>query len=177
MKRAVFLDRDGVLNPMRESGGTWRAPLTLEEFAPYPWAPECVARLHAAGLLALVVTNQPEIATGELEPALLEVMNRKLRDEVSVDAIYICPHVDADRCACRKPRPGLIVQAAREQGVDPATSWMVGDRWRDVDAGRAAGCTTILVNGPIEGPARPDYRAADLRDAVTTILTLSGGIS
>lgn len=175
MKRAAFLDRDGVLNPMRQGGGAWRAPLTLEEFAPYPWAPDSVKRLKAAGWLALVVTNQPEIATGELDPRVLEVMNERLKREVGVDAIYVCPHVDADHCDCRKPKPGLLLQAAREWGVDAGASFMVGDRWRDVDAGRAAGCATILVAGPAEGPARPDYRARDLRDAVTTILAREGG--
>ena len=175
MKRAAFLDRDGVLNPMRQSRGVWRAPLTLEEFAPYPWSAESVARLKAAGWPVLVVTNQPEIATGELDSGVLEAMNERLRREVGVDAIYVCPHVDADGCDCRKPKPGLLLLAAREWGVDADASFMVGDRWRDVDAGRAAGCATILVAGPIEGPARPDFRAADLRDAVTTMLILEGG--
>jgi D-glycero-D-manno-heptose 1,7-bisphosphate phosphatase len=174
VKRAAFLDRDGVLNPMRQNGGGWRAPLALDEFAPYPWAAECVARLKAAGWPVLVVTNQPEIGTRELDPRVLETMNERLRREVGVDAIYVCPHVDADGCDCRKPKPGLLLQAAREWDVDPGLSFMVGDRWRDVDAGRAAGCATILVAGPVEGPAQPDYRAGDLRDAVTTILRRKG---
>jgi D-glycero-D-manno-heptose 1,7-bisphosphate phosphatase len=175
MKRAVFLDRDGVLNPMVERRGRWGAPLALDAFEPYPWAAESVARLKARGLLCLVTTNQPEIATGELDPAVLEAMHRRLAHDVAVDAIYVCPHVDADRCACRKPRPGLLEQAAGEWGVDPARSFLVGDRWRDIDAGRAVGCTAILVDGPEAGSARPDHRARDLRDAVTTISTLMEG--
>lgn len=175
MKRAVFLDRDGVLNPMVERAGHWAAPLTLTEFRPYPWAAESVARLKAAGLLCLVATNQPEIGTGELDPAVLEAMHRRLAAEVGIDGIYVCPHVDADGCRCRKPRPGLLEQAAREWGVGLARSFMVGDRWRDVDAGRAVGCTTLLVEGPEAGGARPDYRARDFREAVTTILALARG--
>jgi D-glycero-D-manno-heptose 1,7-bisphosphate phosphatase len=175
MKRAVFLDRDGVLNPMVERGGTWGAPLALDDFEPYPWAAPSVIRLKAAGLLCLVVTNQPEIATGELDPAALQAMHRRLAHDVPVDAIYVCPHVDADGCACRKPRPGLLEQAAREWGADTARSFLVGDRWRDIEAARAAGCTAILVDGPEAGRARPDHRARDLRDAVTTILTLTEG--
>jgi D-glycero-D-manno-heptose 1,7-bisphosphate phosphatase len=175
MKRAVFLDRDGVLNPMVKGKGGLGAPLTLDAFALYPWAARSVIRLKAAGLLCLVVTNQPEIATGELDPAALETMHRRLAHAVPVDAIYVCPHVDADRCACRKPRPGLLEQAAREWGVDTARSFLVGDRWRDVEAARAAGCASILVDGPEPGRARPDYRARDLRDAATTILTLMEG--
>jgi D-glycero-D-manno-heptose 1,7-bisphosphate phosphatase len=177
MKRAVFLDRDGVLNRMVERGGRWGAPLGLETFEVYPWAADSVARLRAIGLLSLVVTNQPELATGELSAPILEAMHERLRRETGVDAVYVCPHRDADRCSCRKPKPGLLLQAAREWGVDVARSFMVGDRYRDVDAGRAAGCVTILVAGPEEGPARPDHRAADLREAVATILTLTRGES
>ena len=177
MKRAVFLDRDGVLNPMVERRGRWQAPLDLRSFQLYPWAGDSVARLRAAGLLTLVVTNQPELATGELSTAILEAMHERLRREAGVDAVYVCPHDDAHGCVCRKPRPGLLLQAAREWGVDVARSFMVGDRYRDVEAGRAAGCVTILVAGPEEGPARPDHRAADLREAVATILTLTRGES
>ena len=173
MKRAVFLDRDGVLNPMVERSGRWRAPLSMDMFHLYPWAAESVARLRAAGLLTLVVTNQPELSTGELSPAVLDAMHERLRREAGVDAVYVCPHGGADRCACRKPSPGLLLQAAREWGVDVAGSFMVGDRYRDVDAGRAAGCVTILVAGLEEGPARPDHRAADLREAVAAILMLT----
>jgi D-glycero-D-manno-heptose 1,7-bisphosphate phosphatase len=117
------------------------------------------------------------LATGELSPAVLEAMHERLRREAGVDAVYVCPHDDAHGCVCRKPRPGLLLQAAREWGVDVARSFMVGDRYRDVEAGRAAGCVTILVAGPEAGPARPDHRAADLREAVATILTLTRGES
>lgn len=177
MKRAVFLDRDGVLNPMVERRGRWRAPVDLRSFQLYPWAGDSVASLRAAGLVTLVITNQPELATGELSTAILEAMHERLRREVGVDAVYVCPHGDAERCGCRKPSPGLLLQAAHEWGVDVARSFMVGDRYRDVDAGRAAGCVTILVAGPEEGPARPDHRTADLREAVATILTLTRGES
>ena len=175
MKRAVFLDRDGVLNPSEEADGRLRAPLSLEAFRPFPWAAEAVSRLRAAGFLCLVVTNQPEVGTGELTPETLEAMHERLRREVPVDDVYVCPHSDADRCPCRKPRPGLLLRAAAEWGVDLGASFLVGDRWRDVEAGRAAGCVTILVEGPESGQATADYRVADLREAVTTILNLTGG--
>lgn len=179
MKRAVFLDRDGVVNPMERRGATWGAPLSLAAFEPYPWASESVGLLRAAGFPVLVVTNQPEIATGELEPAVLEAMSERLRRDVGVDAVYVCPHRDADGCVCRKPLPGLLRLAAREWNLDITASFMVGDRWRDVGAGRAAGCTTILVDGPMaearDTDPRPDYTAADLRDAARIILTLARG--
>lgn len=175
MKRAVFLDRDGVLNPMVERNGRWTAPLTLDTFALYPWAAASVARLKAAGLLCLVATNQPEVATGELEVGVLEAMHRRLAREVAVDGIYVCPHRDADACPCRKPRPGLLEQAAREWGVELTRSFMVGDRWRDIEAAHAVGCAAILVDGPEPGDARPDHRARDLQEAAAMILTLMEG--
>jgi D-glycero-D-manno-heptose 1,7-bisphosphate phosphatase len=173
MKRAVFLDRDGVLNPMVERGGRWGAPLTLDAFAPYPWAAGAVARLKAAGLVCVVATNQPEIASGELDPAVLDAMHRRLAREVGVDAVFVCPHHEADGCTCRKPRPGLLERAAREWRIALSRSFVVGDRWRDIEAAHAVGCTAILVDGPEPGATRPDHRARDLREAVTTILTLT----
>jgi len=173
VKRAVFLDRDGVLNPLAWSGGRYHAPLTVDEFTVYPWAASAVGQLRAAGFLCLVVTNQPEIATGELLPATLDAMHRRLTAEVTVDAVYVCPHVDADGCGCRKPAPGLLRAAAAEWNLDLASSFMVGDRWRDVDAGRAVGCVTVLVDGPTPGAARPHHRARDLGEAACTILTLA----
>ncbi|HUG36055.1 MAG TPA: HAD-IIIA family hydrolase [Candidatus Limnocylindrales bacterium] len=177
MKRAVFLDRDGVLNPMVERNGRWGAPLTLDAFALYPWTAESVLRLKVGGLLCLVATNQPEIATGELDVVVLEAMHRRLVREARIDGVYVCPHRDADGCTCRKPQPGLLEQAAREWGVGLAGSFLVGDRWRDIEAAHAAGCTAILVDGPESGLARPDHRVRDLREAVSKILTLMEGQS
>ena len=170
MKRAVFLDRDGVLNPLEHRGGHWRAPVTLEGFRPFPGAADAVRRLHGAGFVCLVVTNQPEVAIGELSPAVLDAMHERLTRDTGVDGIYVCPHVDADGCECRKPLPGLLRRAAAEWSVDLAASFLVGDRWRDIGAGAAAGCTTVLLEGSTEPGGEPDFRAATLADAVTIIL-------
>ena len=170
MKRAVFLDRDGVLNAPEVRDGRSRAPLSLDAFRIYPWAKEAVGRLREAGFLTIVVTNQPEVATGELAPDALDAIHARLREVLAVDAVYACPHVDADGCACRKPRPGLLLRAAADWNIDVRASFMVGDRWRDIGAGGAAGCTTILVAGGERGDAHPDHEAGDLRDAVATIL-------
>lgn len=177
MKRAVFLDRDGVLNPLVWRGGRLRAPLTAEAFRLYPWTAEAVSRLRTAGFLCVIVTNQPEISTGELSLDILAAMHEQLRREAAVDAVYVCTHRDEDRCSCRKPQPGLLLRAAADLGVDLGASFLVGDRWRDIEAGTAAGCATILVAGLAEGDARADYRAANLEDAVTIILNLTGRIS
>lgn len=172
-RRAAFLDRDGVLNPLPFRDGRPRAPLALEEFTPYPWARVAVAALREAGLLCLVVTNQPDVATGALDPRVLDAMHERLVREVGVDAVYVCPHDNEDRCDCRKPRPGLLRRAAADWNVDLLASFMVGDRPSDVEAGRTAGCVTILVDGPENGAADPHYRASSLLSAADTILTLT----
>jgi len=170
MKRAVFLDRDGVLNPMVLRSGRPRAPLRLSAFTPYAWSGDTVRRLHAAGYVCIVVTNQPEVATGELQPDVLEAMHERLRRETGVDAIYVCPHRDEDRCACRKPKPGLLLRAARELSVDLGASFLVGDRWRDIEAGQGAGCTPVLVGESDDAGGTFQHRAADLRAAADIIL-------
>jgi len=172
-RRAALLDRDGVLNPSPFRDGRPRAPRTLEEFQPHPWSRVAVAALHEAGLLCLVVTNQPDVATGALDPRVLDAMHERLVREVGVDAVYVCPHTSDDRCDCRKPRPGLLRSAAADWNVDLLASFMVGDRPTDIEAGHAAGCVTILVDGPENGTAEPHYRASSLLSAAGTILSLT----
>jgi len=174
---AVFLDRDGVLNKVLIRDGLPFGPMTLAEFALVENAAADVRRLKAAGYAVFVATNQPELARGRLAPEALAAMHAKLRAEVPVDAIYVCPHDDADRCACRKPAPGLLLSAAREHGIDLGRSFMVGDRWRDVEAGRAAGCRTVLVEMGYRETlkAPPDHVARGLHDAVDWILGARAG--
>ena len=171
--RAVFLDRDGVLNPSPIRRGRPRAPITLAELQLFPWVAGAVDALHEAGFSCLVVTNQPDVASGELPASTLAAMHARVLEETGVDDIYVCPHGQNDGCACRKPRPGLVLRAARDWSVDLAASFLVGDRPSDIEAGRAAGCRTVLVDGPEHGHVQPDYRVRDLRAAVTTILKLS----
>ena len=169
---AVFLDRDGVLNRVTIRDGMPFGPMTLAEFVLVEGAGSDVRRLKDAGYTVIVATNQPELARGRLRAADLDAMHAKLRAEVPVDAIFVCPHDDADRCACRKPQPGLLLSAARTHGIDLARSYMVGDRWRDVEAGRAAGCRTVLVEMGYRESLRspPDHVADGLREAVRWIL-------
>ena len=133
--RAVFLDRDGVINANVQRDGRPVAPTSLAEFHLLPGAVEAVQRLKQAGFLVIVVTNQPDLSTGRTSQATMDAMHDELQRRLAVDAIKICPHVDADGCECRKPKPGLILEAAREFGIDLGASYLVGDRWRDV-AGR-----------------------------------------
>ncbi len=172
MKRAVFLDRDGVLNRSMVREGRPHAPTSLEQFELLPDVGEAVRDLKNAGFLLIVVTNQPDVATGVVSGGVLDAMHRKLRTWLPLDDIKVCSHVDADGCLCRKPRPGLLLEAAREWSIDLNRSFMVGDRWRDVSAGKAAGCTTIFVDhGYAERQIdAPDFVVTSLADAVKIIL-------
>lgn len=167
MRKAVFLDRDGVINRSEVRGGKPYAPTRAEDFELLPGAAKAMAALRAAGWLVIVVTNQPDLATGKQSRASMDAMHQPLRDGGLVDDIKVCPHVDADNCACRKPRPGMLLDAAREWDIDLAASIMVGDRWRDIEAGQAAGCRNIFVNhGYAEKqPERPDAVVASLAQA------------
>jgi D-glycero-D-manno-heptose 1,7-bisphosphate phosphatase len=174
LKRAVFLDRDGVLAEAIVRNNRAVAPTRLEDFVLVSDAGEQVARLRAAGLVCLVFTNQPEIARGLLDPAVLDVMHERLRAAVSVDEIYVCPHDPTDDCACHKPKIGMLLDAAERYQLDLARSFVVGDRWRDVDAGRAAGCYSILIERPYSACPIADACAADLVEAVDLVLAHLG---
>lgn len=175
-RRAVFFDRDGVLSRAVVREGRAYAPLTLKDFIILPEAAEAIAQVHRAGFLAIVVTNQPEIARGQLSWSTLAAMHQRLSDIVRVDDIYVCPHDPKDRCLCHKPQPGLLQQAAHDWNLNLSASFLIGDRWRDVVAGREAGCYTILIERIYSGTARPDYRTTDLCSAVRHILTLTHAI-
>jgi D-glycero-D-manno-heptose 1,7-bisphosphate phosphatase len=172
MHRAVFLDRDGVINVNIERDGRLVAPTTLEDFRLVPGVEEAVHRLKSAGLLVIVVTNQPDIATGRTSRETVEAMHDLLRARLAIDDIQTCTHVDADRCICRKPKPGMILQAADDWQIDLSRSYLVGDSWRDIEAGRTAGCSTILVLSGYqqEKSSDPDKAVRSLTDAVSYIL-------
>ncbi len=177
-RRAVFLDRDGTI--VRDVGYLKRT----EDVCLLPGVPEALKLLKEAGFLLLVVTNQSAVARGWLtEPALLEIqreVERRLEAEgAALDGFYYCPHLPegtveqyARKCDCRKPEPGMLLRAARDRNVDLERSYVVGDSERDVEAGRRAGCSTILIGEGTSPPA--DLRARDLRHAADLILQREG---
>jgi D-glycero-D-manno-heptose 1,7-bisphosphate phosphatase len=172
LKPAVFLDRDGVLNEAVVRGGKPYPPDSAAETRVAPDAPAAIARLKDLGLILIVVTNQPDVARGRQTRAEVEAIHRRLRETLPLDDFLSCFHDDADACACRKPRPGLILEGAARHAVDPSRSYLVGDRWRDIDAGRAAGCRTIWIDrGYAErGPSQPpDATVASLAEAAEWI--------
>jgi D-glycero-D-manno-heptose 1,7-bisphosphate phosphatase len=172
--RAVFLDRDGVLNGTRVEDGVPRPPRRVAELEILPRVPEAIAMLATGGLRLIVVTNQPDVARGTQTRERVEEINAALRQRLPLDAVMTCYHDDADNCACRKPRPGLILEAAREHGIDVSRSFLVGDRWVDIGAGRAAGCLTLLVDAPYNRgrTGEPHYVVADLLEAARVITRL-----
>ncbi|HET9988446.1 MAG TPA: HAD-IIIA family hydrolase, partial [Kofleriaceae bacterium] len=172
LKSAVFLDRDGVINASVVKNGKPYPPTSVLAMEILPGVAEALARLRAAGFELVVVTNQPDVARGTQSRATIDAMHDRLQRELPLDAIYACFHDDVDACACRKPKPGLLLNAAQDRGIDLASSFMVGDRWRDTDAGLAAGCRAIFIDrGYSERkPERFAVNVAGLPDAAAWIL-------
>jgi D-glycero-D-manno-heptose 1,7-bisphosphate phosphatase len=179
VRAAVFLDRDGTVIRTEVRDGVPRPPVTPATMHVLPGVPAALKRLKAAGLLLIVVTNQPDVRRGTLRRAVVEEMHARLQRCLPLDAISCCYHDDLDDCACRKPRPGMLVDAADRFGLDLHRCFMVGDRWRDIEAGRRAGCTTVLLRQPYSEPhrAQPDFEAATLPEAADIILRCVEGWS
>jgi len=173
MRRAVFLDRDGVLNSAVVRQGVPYPPAGPDEVEITEGAPGALAALKAAGFLLIVVTNQPDVARGTARREIVESMNARVAGELGIDDVLVCYHDDRHGCDCRKPRPGLLERAARTHSIDLARSFMVGDRWKDVEAGRRAGCVTVFIDhGYAEpGPATPDCSVGSLVEAVQWIVS------
>jgi D-glycero-D-manno-heptose 1,7-bisphosphate phosphatase len=168
---AVFLDRDGVLTEAFVRGGVPTPPRTLAEFRVLPGVSEACFSLRQAGFALVVVTNQPDIARGTQARAEVDEMNDRLRSLVPLDEICVCPHDDADGCTCRKPQPGMLLDAGGRLGLDMARSASVGDRWRDVEAALRAGVTAIHVDRHYDErpPAGAHVVVADLPEAAAWI--------
>ena len=179
MARAVFLDRDGVLNRTEMRGGAPRPPATLAELELLPGVPEALGLLAAEGLRLVVVTNQPDVARGAARPEDVEAIHAHLLATLPLDAVFACFHDEGDGCDCRKPRPGMLRAAAAAHAIELTRSFMVGDRWRDVEAGRAAGCETFLLAQPWSERERcsPDHVAPDLLSAAREIARTIAGAS
>jgi D-glycero-D-manno-heptose 1,7-bisphosphate phosphatase len=174
MRRAVFLDRDGVLNRTMVRNGVPYPPASDEELELLDGVPEALALLVQRNLLLIVITNQPDVARGTQTRARVERINQRLSEQLPLDAIFTCYHDHADGCDCRKPRPGMLIQAADAYAIDLGKSFMVGDRWSDVAAGQVAGCRTFLLDVPYNQRQRcaPDYMVASLFEAAQQIIQL-----
>jgi len=160
----VFLDRDGVLNrPIVGQDGISRPPEDLNKFELEPGVELACRRLKDAGLLLIVVTNQPDIARGTQLRQVVDAMHSELMRRLPLDAIEVCFHDSADGCDCRKPNIGMLARAAERFGIDLTRSVMVGDRWRDIEAGRRAGCGTVLIGEQYRTEGDPRALSADFK--------------
>jgi len=172
-RAAVFLDRDGTLNASLMRDGRPHPPASLAEMVILPGVAEAIRDFRGAGYLTIVVTNQPDIARGTQSRDVVDGINLHMKALLGFDDVRVCPHTDTDNCACRKPKPGLLIDAARDWHIDLSRSFMIGDRWRDVEAGRAAGCRTFLIDADYdERRAEADWNVASVAEACALILNL-----
>ena len=175
--RAVFLDRDGVISRSIVRDGLPFAPTTVSDFEILPEALAACRRLKQEGFVLIVVTNQPEVGRGTMKREAVEEMHTKMLIELPIDRVEVCYHPGhgMSDCDCRKPKPGLLLTAAKVLNIDLARSWLVGDRWRDIDCGFAAGCRTVFIDRDYAESLKrePDFRAHDLAEAAELILANS----
>jgi D-glycero-D-manno-heptose 1,7-bisphosphate phosphatase len=176
-RRAVFLDRDGVINRAMVRAGKPYPPSSLAEVEIPAGTLAALNNLKQAGFYLIGITNQPDVARGTQRRAIVEEINQFLLTRLPVDEIFVCYHDTPDHCDCRKPQPGLILQAAQKYAVNPTHSFMVGDRWKDIEAGQRAGCRTVFIDyGYLEKQAalQPDKTVASLPEASTWIMSQIG---
>jgi len=146
LKRAVFLDRDGVVNQAIVRDGKPYPPADLDELRVLPETEEALAKLAGSGFVLLVVTNQPDVARGSQQRSSIDAMHDILARKLPLSGFYVCCHDDRDGCVCRKPKPGLLLKAAAEHYISLTESYLIGDRWRDIEAGQRAFCRTVWID-------------------------------
>jgi D-glycero-D-manno-heptose 1,7-bisphosphate phosphatase len=170
---AVFLDRDGIINRAVVRGGRPYPPGGIEAVELIPGAVSSINLLIEGGYEVIGITNQPDVARGTLSREVVESINALINSLLPIREIFVCYHDNIDNCDCRKPKPGLIFKAAEKYGIDLPKSWMVGDRWKDIAAGQAAGVKTIFIdyhyNEEFEGPL-PDFTLTDIANVADIIL-------
>lgn len=174
MRRAVFLDRDGVIIRTNVREGRPYAITSVDELEILDGAEDAIGRLRDAGFMTIVVTNQPDVAQEKVERAVVEAINDQLLETLAIDEIRVCYEVESPESTCYKPKPGMLLEAADKHDIDLPTSYMVGDRWRDVGAGKAAGCTTVFIDCGYseQAPDTPDHVVHFLAEAADLILSL-----
>jgi D-glycero-D-manno-heptose 1,7-bisphosphate phosphatase len=178
-RRAVFLDRDGVLNRPVVRDGLPCPPARVEDFELYPDVVDGCAQLKRAGFLLVVATNQPDVGRGTQSREIVEAMHASLRAALpSLDAIEVCFHAGAahgEPCECRKPKPGMLLRGAAAYAIDLKKSFLIGDRWRDVDCAHAAGCRAIFIDHGYREALRekPEFTVSNFSEAVNTVLSVA----
>jgi len=168
--KAIFLDRDGVINKVLLRKGMPFSPRTVNDFRLISGIDGVLRHFRKNGLLNIVITNQPDIARGFLKKCELNKMHAIIKKILPIDVIMVCPHDDKDHCSCRKPKPGMLFAAANKFNIELNKSFLIGDTERDVIAGRSAGCATIIIDTKYNKDVKADYRVRNLKDAIKIIL-------
>lgn len=158
------------MNLVRVERGYQVTPLALDEFRLNAEAVEPLRKLKAAGFVLLVTTNQPGLSRGYQSRRELDIMHSLLRQKFPIDEVFLCPHDETDRCPCRKPKPGLLTEAAFKWHLDLDHSFVVSDKWQDAKAAHVAGCTSLLVRSPWNGTGHHDCVLNDLPAVANKIL-------
>ena len=172
--KAVFLDRDGVINRAISIDGKPFPPNKISELEIIPGVVEAVRLILSNGMLPVVVTNQPDISRGITSQDFVTETHNEIEKKTGIAHFYICAHDDSDLCNCRKPKPGLLFEAAKDLNLNVQSSYMIGDRWRDVSAGNSAGCTTFFIDYGYDEmqPEPPFIKVESLLEAVQKILEI-----
>jgi D-glycero-D-manno-heptose 1,7-bisphosphate phosphatase len=172
MKLGIFLERDGVLNHVRVERNHQVSPMCMAEFKVIKETAPLLQKLKAAGLVLIVTTNQPGLSDGRLSRRELDRMHDTLRRLLPVDDIFVCPHAEIDQCPCRKPKPGLLIEAKFKWHLDMDRSFVISDKWQDAETARAAGCTSVMLKSPWVGSVHHDVLLPNFAAAVTKILQI-----
>ena len=172
MKLGVFIERDGVLNQVKVERQHQVSPLTLDQFRIHQAIAPLLQKLKAAGFILIATTNQPGLACGYQSRSELDLMHRRLRQALPLDDILVCPHDEADRCPCRKPRAGLLREGGFNWHLNLDRSFVISDKWQDAEAAHQAGCTSVMLESPWLGTVHHDLVLPDFRAAVEKILQL-----
>jgi len=172
MKKAVFIERDGILNEVKAGPKHQVAPLTLEEFKLNKAAEPALQKLKKAGFVLIVTTNQPGLSRGYQSRREMDRMHEIVRRTFPLDDLLVCPHDESDHCPCRKPRPGLLIEAAFKWHLNLDHSFVISDKWQDSEAARTAGCTSLLLKSPWVGNVHHDFVLPSIDAIAEKILSL-----
>lgn len=171
MKRAIFLDRDGVINKSFVKNGLPYAPTSFDQLKILPGVKESILKLKDLKFVCLIVTNQPDVVRGKTKKDTVIKINSYIKDKLKLDDILVCYHDDSDNCECRKPKPGMLLQGSKKWNIDLKQSYMIGDRKKDIEAGERAGCKTIFIDHNYKEimPKSPDFTTDSLLSATHII--------
>jgi D-glycero-D-manno-heptose 1,7-bisphosphate phosphatase len=172
MKKAVFIERDGILNEVKPGPKNPIIPLAMEEFKLCKESEPALRKLKEAGFVLIVTTNQPGLSQGYLNRRELDRMHDMVRRSFPIDDLMVCPHDEEDHCPCHKPRPGLFIEAAFKWHLNLDHSFVISDKWQDAEAARTAGCTSLLLKSPWVGNVHHDFVMKDIDSIAAKILSL-----